>query len=84
MLNNSCIQLFDVKCSQPKYFMLYQTMQYVFRMFKPKITIFTSNYFSGTRIPYPYLKEYYEIVGESRPLSAFFPKHADLFTEMHF
>ena len=30
------------------------------------------------------LKEYYEIVGESRPLSAFFPKHADLFTEMHF
>ena len=28
------------------------------------------------------LKEYYEIVGESRPLSAFFPKHADLFTEM--
>ena len=33
----------------------------------------------------PYLlKEYYEIVGESRPLSAFFPKHADLFTELHF
>ena len=31
-----------------------------------------------------YLKEYYEIVGESRPLSAFFPTHADLFTEMHF
>ena len=30
------------------------------------------------------LKEYYEIVGESRPLSAFFPKHADLFTEMRF
>ena len=30
------------------------------------------------------LKEYYEIVGESRPLSAFFPKHADSFTEMHF
>ena len=30
------------------------------------------------------LKEYYEIVGESRPLSAFFPKHADFFTEMHF
>ena len=30
------------------------------------------------------LKEYYEIVGESRPLSAFFPTHADLFTEMHF
>ena len=29
-------------------------------------------------------KEYYEIVGESRPLSAFFPTHADLFTEMHF
>ena len=23
------------------------------------------------------IKEYYEIVGESRPLSAFFPKHAD-------
>ena len=30
------------------------------------------------------LKEYYEIVGESRPLSDFFPKHADSFTEMHF
>ena len=30
------------------------------------------------------LKEYYEIVGESRPLSAFFPSHADFFTEMHF
>ena len=31
-------------------------------------------------------KEYpdYEIVGESRPLSAFFPTHVDLFTEMHF
>ena len=29
------------------------------------------------------LKEYYEIVGESRPLSAFFLKHADYFTEMH-
>ena len=25
------------------------------------------------------LKEYYEIVGESRPLSAFSPKHADFF-----
>ena len=31
-----------------------------------------------------YLKEYYEIVGESRPLSAISPKHADFFTEMHF
>ena len=30
------------------------------------------------------LKEYYEIVGESRPLSAFFHTHADFFTEMHF
>ena len=30
------------------------------------------------------LKEYYEIVGESRPLSGFVPTHADLFTEMHF
>ena len=30
------------------------------------------------------LKEYYEIVGESRPLSAFFPTHVDFFTEMHF
>ena len=29
-------------------------------------------------------KEYYEIVGESRPLSAFSPTHADFFTEMHF
>ena len=31
-----------------------------------------------------HLKEYYEIVGESRPLSAIFPKHVDFFTEMHF
>ena len=30
------------------------------------------------------LKEYYDILGESRPLSAFSPKHADFFTEMHF
>ena len=30
------------------------------------------------------LKEYYEIVRESRPLSAFIPTHADLFTEMYF
>ena len=30
------------------------------------------------------VKEYYEIVGESCPLSAFLPKHADSFTEMHF
>ena len=28
--------------------------------------------------------EYYEIVDEAFPLSEFFPKHADLFTEMHF
>ena len=27
------------------------------------------------------LKEYYEIVGESRPLSAFFPKHTDFLTK---
>ena len=31
-----------------------------------------------------HLKEYYEIVDEARPLSGFFPTHADLFTEMHF
>ena len=30
------------------------------------------------------LKEYYEIVDKKRPLSAFFPTHADSFTEMHF
>ena len=30
------------------------------------------------------LKEYYEIVDEARPLSRFFPTHADFFTEMHF
>ena len=29
------------------------------------------------------LKEYYEIVGKSRPLSAFSPKHAVYLTEMH-
>ena len=34
--------------------------------------------------PVAILKEYYEIVGESRPLSAFFPKQADFFTEMRF
>ena len=31
-----------------------------------------------------FLKEYYEIVDEARPLSGFFPTHADFFTEMHF
>ena len=33
----------------------------------------------------PMLKEYYEIVGESHPLSGFcfLPTHADSFTEMH-
>ena len=30
------------------------------------------------------LKEYYEIVDEARPLSGFFPTHADFFTEMNF
>ena len=30
------------------------------------------------------LKEYFEIVAEARPLSGFFPTHADFFTEMHF
>ena len=30
------------------------------------------------------LKEYYEIVNETRPLSGVFPTHADFFTEMHF
>ena len=30
------------------------------------------------------LKEYYEIIDEARPLSGFFPTHADFFTEMHF
>ena len=30
------------------------------------------------------LKEYYEIVDEARPLSGFFPTHADFFTEIHF
>ena len=30
------------------------------------------------------LMEYYEIVDEARPLSGFFPTHADFFTEMHF
>ena len=30
------------------------------------------------------LKEYYEIVDESRPLSAFFTTHADFLTEIHF
>ena len=32
-----------------------------------------------------WLEEYYEIVDEARPLSGFFPTHADFFfTEMHF
>ena len=34
--------------------------------------------------PRTVLKEYYEIVTEARPLSGFFPTHADFFTEMHF
>ena len=29
------------------------------------------------------LKEYSEIVDEARPLSGFFPTHANFFTEMH-
>ena len=29
------------------------------------------------------LKEYYEIVDEARPLSVFFPTHADFLMEMH-
>ena len=33
--------------------------------------------------PFLMLKEYYEIVDEARPLSGFFPTHADFFTEMH-
>ena len=38
-----------------------------------------------TRLLSPaYLKEYYEIVDEARPLSGFVPTHADFFTEMHF
>ena len=36
------------------------------------------------RRKYEKLKEYYEIVDEARPLSGFFPTHADFFTEMHF
>ena len=31
-----------------------------------------------------YLKEYYEIVDEARPLLGLISKQADLFTEMHF
>ena len=30
-----------------------------------------------------YLKECFEIGDEARPLSGYFPTHADLFTEMH-
>ena len=37
-------------------------------------------------LPFIYtdLKEYYEILDESRPLSAIFPTHADICIEMHF
>ena len=45
--------------------------------------IFIKNKHDNDNIVCDCLKEYYEIVGESRPLSAFFPTHADLFTEMH-
>ena len=38
---------------------------------------------TGTDIK-SYLKEYYEIVDEARPLSGFLPTHADFFTEIHF
>ena len=48
------------------------------------IDVFTSITLDTLGIQTSRLKEYYEIVGESRPLSAFFPKHADFFTEMHF
>ena len=42
------------------------------------------NYTIGRKSVILRLKEYYEIVGKLRPLSAFFPKQADFFTEMHF
>ena len=39
----------------------------------------------GIKTVWDILKEYYdETVDEARPLSGFFPKHADFFTEMHF
>ena len=43
------------------------------------LVLFARWYFAGTFFPglKVELKEYYEIVGESRPLSAFFPTHAD-------
>ena len=43
----------------------------------PKNSLFSARFL--------HLKEYYEIVDEARPLSGFFPTHADFFfTEMHF
>ena len=46
---------------------------------------FSGHYLDGVRVNLiSTLKEYYEIVGKSRPLLAFFPTHADFYTEMHF
>ena len=45
----------------------------------PKYSIWYQKHYS-----YIDLKGYYEIVDEARPLSGFFPTHADFFMEMHF
>ena len=44
----------------------------------------TSINIRGNDLVIRHLKEYYEIIDEARPLSGFFPTHADLFTKMNF
>ena len=64
----------DTKYSHKNVSVLLFTVHFVYSTFcLHNMALFANN-----------LKEYYEIVGESRPLSAFFPTHADLITEMHF
>ena len=41
-------------------------------------------FWTDSKTQFNMLKEYYEIVDEARPLSGFFPTHADFLTEMHF
>ena len=54
------------------------------RQWHKKLEFFSTSDSFPLIVSHLLLKEYYEIVGESLPLSAFFTTHADRFTEMHF
>ena len=53
-------------------------------MFRVEVSGIVSATIDDEKVSISLLKEYHEIVGELRPLSAVFPKHADFFTEMYF